>query len=313
MKSDSRYIENFLEMMVAERSIAKNTLASYKHDMHDLLSFCQFCGKSVIALDYHDLIAFISKLAQKQLSPKSLARKISAIRQLYGFLASESIIKDNPALNLEIPKQPRSLPKPLHLEQLNKLLDAANANKTPEGLRDLAMLEMLYSTGMRISELISLKLSSIQKNSAKSEGLLAVMIKGKGGKERMVVINPQTITVLNNYLEVREFFTRGLENDFLFPSVTQKGQPASLTRQRCFQALKQLAINAGVDQDIVSPHKIRHSFASHLLANGANLRIVQEFLGHSDISSTQIYTQVLTENATKLVLEHHPLANKKAI
>lgn len=313
MKSDLRYIENFLEMMVAERSIARNTLSSYKHDMRDLLVFCHLYNKSVIKLQYNDLVAFVSQLAVKQLSPKSLARKISAVRQLYGFLASENLIKANPALNLEIPKQPRSLPKALHLEQVHKLITAACADKTPEGLRNLTMLEILYSTGMRISELISLRLSSIQKNSAQSAGLLAVMIKGKGGKERMVVMNPQAIAVLNSYLQVREVFTRGLDNDFLFPSVSKKGQPTSITRQRCFQTLKQLAIAAGVAPDIVSPHKIRHSFASHLLANGANLRIVQEFLGHSDIASTQIYTKVLTENASKLVMNHHPLANKKNI
>jgi integrase/recombinase XerD len=310
MPANLRHIESFLEMLAAERSVSRNTIIAYQQDMLELFNYAKNEQKDLLCFNYFDLENYINSLGERHLAPKSLARKVSSLRQFYGFLLSEDYIKENPALNLELPKQPQNLPKALPQSEIEKLLLYAGQDKSREGIRNLALIELLYSTGMRISELILLKLSSLRDHAHENQGMYTLLIKGKGGKERLVILHFTAINALNSYLQVRDEFIKGQQCDYLFPSFSKSGEITHITRQRCFQLIKEIALQAGLSPDIISPHKIRHSFATHLLSNGANLRQVQELLGHADISSTQIYTKIANQQANDLVLNHHPLARK---
>lgn len=309
-KTDCIYVENFLEMISVEKSAAKNTIYSYKFDLDDLLSFLSNAKISLQDVLQSDLARYIEKLGEKKLSSRTLARKISAIKHFFKFLCIDKIRKDNPSLYLEMPKQDKLLPKALSRQDVEAMLSSIDISKNPDKIRDKCMLEILYSSGMRVSELIQLRYSNIQKNVIKSESHAAIVIKGKGSKERIIILNQSAIHSLNEYLKVRMKFLRGVQSDFLFPSFGKSGKITHMSRQRFHQIIKQVAISAKIDPALVSPHKIRHSFASHLLQNGADLRMVQELLGHADISSTQIYTKVLSEQAKNLVLDTHPLSTK---
>jgi integrase/recombinase XerD len=306
--TDFLILENFLEMIAAERSLAKNTILSYKNDLENFLQFSAQNNLSISNISLKDINNYITQHTNAILKPTSISRKISAIRQFFKFLLSENIRKDNPALDIDLPKKEINLPKSLSKEQIDKLLHQAFLDNSFEGIRFYAVLEILYSTGMRISELVGLKYSFLFKYVSKDENMLAFVINGKGNKERIVILNNTAMKALNQYLEVREYFLKGQESDFLFPSFNNKGKVTHITRQRFFQLLKQLAIQSNLDPTIISPHKIRHSFASALLQNGANLRVVQELLGHQDISSTQIYTKVIDEQKRELIFTKHPLA-----
>lgn len=311
--SDVFLVENFLEMLSAERSASANTLSSYKTDLLELLKFATNSNLNIEHCSDTDLNKYASYLSStKNYKSSTLSRKISALRSFFTFLVSDGIRADNPALGLELPKKERNLPKALSYEDILKLLNRSSPSDSPEKLRDNAILHLLYSSGMRVSELTNLKMSSIERGNVSNDDSMVINIKGKGNKERLVVINDSALIALRKYLSVRFKLLKGHKNDYLFPSHKKKGEVTNISRQRVHQIFKQLANEVGIDPDLLSPHKIRHSFATHILQNGADLRVVQELLGHSDISSTQIYTKVANEQAQKLVLEKHPLAQKSS-
>lgn len=304
------HLEHFLEMMAAERYASKNTLESYQRD---LFSFLVYTNQKKIELNQVSFDFLNSYLRSMEASNTTIARRVSSLRQFFAFLNSEGIIPHNPALKLEFPKKPKLLPKALSQVEMDALFKVLDSNDD-EGIRLTAMLEVLYSTGMRITELVSLKMQSLQISShiqGKHVGEY-LLIKGKGGKERIVLLSKPAIDALEGYLKIRSnFIGKKQTSEWLFPSPNQQQQIAHLTRQRFGQLLKDLAIKANLDPKKVSPHKIRHSFATHMLSNGANLRVIQELLGHSDISSTQIYTKILPEDAQNLVIKKHPLSKQK--
>lgn len=300
-------IERFLEMLSAERLASINTLISYKNDLNHFIDYLLQCNLPISNLSEQSLNDYISSLSQRDLASRSIARKVSTLRQFFAFLVEESVIMHNPSLEVESPKQGLFLPKALTQAQLLKLLEVAHKDTSFEGMRNVAILEILYATGMRISELIQLKLSSIQTNLSSAPDFCVIIIKGKGNKERVALLNKSALSAIRNYLPLREGWLKKRKSDYLFPSFTKDGKGTHITRQRFFQIIKRLAVQAGVDIKLVSPHKIRHSFASHLLENGADLRVVQDLLGHADISSTQIYTKILNNKKKEVVFKYHPL------
>ncbi|MBB4009261.1 site-specific tyrosine recombinase XerD [Allorhizobium taibaishanense] len=311
-------IEAFLEMMSAERGAAGNTLVSYERDLDDLYTFLTERKVSVMSVSSEDLSAYLTNLGQRGFEPSSQARRLSALRQFYKFLYAEGLREDDPTAILDTPKKGRPLPKTLSIADVDKMLALAQAEAALEGaerlqrLRRLALLELLYATGMRVSELVSLPANVLAQ-----EGRFLV-IRGKGNKERLVPLSRSAISAMRAYAEAKERAqelaaadkqkTKAAAIGFLFPAASREGH---LPRQVFARELKDLAIRAGLDGDAVSPHVLRHAFASHLLENGADLRVVQELLGHSDISTTQIYTHVLEERLQILVETHHPLAKHR--
>jgi|APCry1669189034_1035192.scaffolds.fasta_scaffold03116_2 integrase/recombinase XerD len=302
------YIEYFFEMLIAERGATENTILSYKKDIKDLFDYLALNHIELEKVTSSVVKDFIVELSKKNLGAKTIGRKISALRQFFSFLVSDGIFKENPTLNIIMPKRPESVPKALSKNMLSHLIETASNDVTKEGLRDYAMLEILYSTGMRISELVALEMKSLEGFSSDSE-INLLIVKGKGQKERAVILNQKACKALKNYLNIRgKFLSIGTKVNWVFPSISKNKKILHISRQRFGQILKEIAIKSNIDPSIISPHKIRHSFATHMLDNGANLRIVQELLGHSDISSTQIYTKVSDSKAKKLLLDKHPLS-----
>ncbi len=302
------YIEYFFEMLIAERGATENTILSYKKDIKDLFDYLALNHIELEKVTSSVVKDFIVELSKKNLGAKTIGRKISALRQFFSFLVSDGIFKENPTLNIIMPKRPESVPKALSKNMLSHLIETASNDVTKEGLRDYAMLEILYSTGMRISELVALEMKSLEGFSSDSE-INLLIVKGKGQKERAVILNQKACKALKNYLNIRgKFLSIGTKVNWVFPSISKNKKILHISRQRFGQILKDIAIKSNIDPSIISPHKIRHSFATHMLDNGANLRIVQELLGHSDISSTQIYTKVSDSKAKKLLLDKHPLS-----
>ena len=308
MATDEQLISQFLEMIAAERGAADNTLQAYRRDLDDFLRYLATRNQTLPVVTPADISAYLRTISESGLAPASRARRLSAIRQLFKFLASEGLIAEDPAHGLAGPKKARSLPKTLSVAEVDRLIETARARIEPakgrdrvRALRLYALIEMLYATGMRVSELVTLPRAVL----AGDGRVLA--IKGKGGRERLVPLNQAARAALERYLNVG--FDDGvapmLPTKWLFAS---RGVEGHLTRQRLGQELKELAAEAGLDPERVSPHVLRHAFASHLLDRGADLRSVQQLLGHADISTTQIYTHVLEERLKKLVFEHHPLA-----
>lgn len=298
-------------MLVAERGASVHTVAAYRRD---LIAFCTTKPQAEQA-STEDIRAHLQRLFNDNKSPRTVQRSLSAIRQYFAFLYSEDIRKDNPAIAVESPKRGRSLPKMLSVEEVDSLLHTAQLHESPEGLRMLAMLELLYASGLRVSELVTLKRSQLQQ--AQDAGYL--LIRGKGGKERIVPLNQPAMRALLAYLQVRDTLLYSARDEgWLFPAGRNRHKPADaehervthLTRQAFGQLLKALARASGLDPKRVSPHVLRHSFATHLLHRGADLRVVQQLLGHADISTTELYTHVLEERLKELVLEHHPLADE---
>ena len=295
-------------MLAAERGAADNTLQAYRRDLDDFLRFLATRNQALPVVIPADISAYLRAISEGGLAPASRARRLSAIRQLFKFLATEGLIAEDPAHGLAGPKKARALPKTLSVAEVDRLIETARARIEPargrdrvRALRLYALIEMLYATGMRVSELVTLPRTVL----AGDGRVLA--IKGKGGRERLVPLNQAARAALERYLNVG--FDDGvapmLPTKWLFAS---RGAEGHLTRQRLGQELKELAAEAGLDPERVSPHVLRHAFASHLLDRGADLRSVQQLLGHADISTTQIYTHVLEERLKKLVFEHHPLA-----
>jgi integrase/recombinase XerD len=302
------HVEAFLEMMSAERGAAANTLASYERDLDDLCDFLSGRKTSLDAAERGDLSAYLSDLAKRGFQPTSQARRLSSMRQFYKFLYAEGLRGDDPTAILDSPKKARPLPKFLSVEQVGRLLRLAEEEAALDGpgrllrLRTLALIELLYATGMRVSELVALPARVLTQ-----EGRFLV-VRGKGNKERLVPLSKAAVAALARYGDLMTEERGDREaSPFLFPAASKEG---FLPRQVFARELKDLAVRAGLPAASVSPHVLRHAFASHLLQNGADLRVVQELLGHSDISTTQIYTHVLDERLQELVQTHHPLAKK---
>ena len=308
MATDEQLISQFLEMIAAERGAADNTLQAYRRDLDDFLHHLATRNQALPVVVPADISAYLRAISESGLAPASRARRLSAIRQLFKFLASEQLIAEDPAHGLAGPKKARALPKTLSVAEVDRLIETARARIGPakgrdrvRALRLYALIEMLYATGMRVSELVTLPRTVL----AGDGRVLA--IKGKGGRERLVPLNQAARAALERYLNVgfEDGVAPMLPTKWMFAS---RGAEGHLTRQRLGQELKELATEAGFDPERVSPHVLRHAFASHLLDRGADLRSVQQLLGHADISTTQIYTHVLEERLKKLVFEHHPLA-----
>jgi integrase/recombinase XerD len=302
-------IEAFLDMMSAERGASRNTLSAYARDLTDFAGTLARDGLAVAKAGRDDVRGYLAGLAAAGLAGSSQARKLSALRQFYGFLYAEGFRSDDPTTALDAPKRGRPLPKVLSREDVDRLTDAAKrrAEKKDEGGRLLCILEMLYASGLRISELITLPLAAV----GNSDGML--LVRGKGGKERLAPLGGEARCALADYLKVRERFlpdgaARKAAERYLFPS---RGIERHLTRRRCHQLLKELAVEAGIDPDKLSPHVLRHAFATHLLEGGADLRSVQTMLGHADIATTQIYTHVAQGRLKATMEAAHPLAKRK--
>jgi integrase/recombinase XerD len=304
-------IDAFLEMLVAERGAAKNTIEAYRRDLAHFVNFIGQPPGSSTTLDKvtsHQINDYLIHLSQEGRKAATQSRHLSALRQFYQFLVSENWSTNNPTTTIDTPKNQRALPKILTEDEVAHLLDIASKQTEPEGIRLYALLETLYASGLRVSELISLPFSSIHSNKP------YLLIKGKGGKERLVPLSQPALEALQQYMAIRlKFLTKaGPKGErWLFPSSSKEGH---LTRQRFGQLLKELAIAANLSPDKLSPHVIRHAFATHLLRHGADLLAIQKLLGHADLSTTQIYTHVMTDHLQKLVTDHHPLAqsSKKA-
>ena len=301
----------FLDMLAAERGARPNTLAAYRKDLEDFGDFAANCGGGISGAGSDDIRAYLGELSRRGLQPSSVARKLSAIRQLYRFLYAEGHRADDPAAILEGPKRGRTLPKVLTVADVDRLIvTARNYAETAKGAerqraaRLYCLLELLYATGLRVSELVALPASAARKDQR------MLMVRGKGGKERIVPLNEAARQAMAAHIallkEARHPEARAPESKWLFPSF---GEAGHLTRQHFARDLKALALACGFRPEAVSPHVLRHAFASHLLQNGADLRIVQTLLGHSDISTTQIYTHILEDRLKSMVRDLHPLAD----
>ncbi len=299
----SRQVESFLEMMAAERGAARNTLDSYRRDLADLAAFLAARGADIAAADSAALRAYLKRLADAGFAAGTAARRLSSLRQFYRFLVAEGLRADDPAAVLDAPRRRRPLPKILAEGDVDRLLAAARARDDPEGRRLSALLEILYAAGLRVSELVRLPWPLLRHEER------FLVVRGKGDRERLVPLGEPARAALAAYLEVRpHFLGRRKASRWLFPS---RGAEGHLTRQRFGQLLKEQAALAGLPAAKVSPHVLRHAFATHLLADGADLRAVQQMLGHADITTTQIYTHVL-EDRLKATVRRHPLARKAA-
>ncbi len=302
-------VESFLEMMSAERGAATNTLQSYERDLEDARSFLNGRGVRLTEATADDLRAYLGHLARQGFAASSQARRLSALRQFFKFLYGEGLRSDDPTGILDAPKKGRALPKTLSVDDVTRLIARAETEANePDGnpllkRRMHLLVELLYATGMRVSELVSLPASVLAQTGR------FLVVKGKGNKERLVPLSRAAVAAMEAY---RTALAAEADNDpsagdFLFPAASKEGH---LPRQVFARDLKALAGRAGIRAATLSPHVLRHAFASHLLQNGADLRAVQELLGHSDISTTQIYTHVLEERLHELVQTHHPLAKQ---
>ena len=305
--SNETLIELFLDMIAAERGASVNTLDAYRRDLADFSADLSRAGQTITVADSDALRTHLGRLDKRGLAATSVARRLSAIRQLYRFLYSEGHRSDDPAAVIEGPKRGRSLPKVLSVKQVDNLLaqarEGVKTDAKSERLRAArlkCLLEVLYATGLRVSELVSLPEAAARRDQR------MLVIRGKGGRERLVPLNDQAKRTMTDYLALRTEAKLD-KSKWLFPSFGESGH---LSRQHFARELKALAAAAGLKAAQVSPHVLRHAFASHLLQNGADLRVVQTLLGHADISTTQIYTHVLEERLKSLVRDLHPLAEK---
>ena len=294
----SKHVESFLEMLAAERGAAANTLDAYRRDLDDFAEFLAGLGVSVHQADVAALRGYLGDLKRRAMAPRTAARRLSALRQFHKFLFAEDIRDDDPTLVLDSPRLGQPLPKYLSEAEVERLIAVARAKEGVAGLRAAALLELLYAAGLRVSELVELPLSAVARDKP------VLIVHGKGGKERMVPLGDPARQAIQAWRAVRE----PQSSKWLFPG---DGDSGHFTRSGFAKMLDDLAIAAEIDVTRISPHVLRHSFASHLLAHGADLRSVQQMLGHADIASTQIYTHVLDEKMKQLVNLHHPLAKKK--
>jgi integrase/recombinase XerD len=290
-------------MLAAERGAAPLTLAAYRGDLATLGSFLARRGTAIEDADAAALHAYLTAAATARLAPRSLARRLSAIRQFYRFLVADGTRADDPTSGLDAPRLGRPLPKILSEAELSALINAAAARPDEDRVRLCCIVELLYATGLRVSELVGLPFVAAQRDPR------FLLVRGKGGNERIVPLSDPARHALAAYLLHRQrYLKEGQASRWLFPS---RGAAGHLTRQRCGQLLKELALAGGLDPARLSPHVLRHAFASHLLDHGADLRSVQQMLGHADIATTQIYTHVQGERLRRLVETTHPLARRK--
>jgi integrase/recombinase XerD len=303
----SRWIAPFLEALGAERGAAANTLAAYRRDLEHFTGWLRGAGADPESAGRAEIEGYLAVLEGAGLSPATRARRLSAIRQFYRFALSEGWRADDPAARIDGPRPARKLPGTLSVAEVDRLLDAALTRPGAKAgrARLTCLVELLYATGMRVSELVSLPAASARGNPR------MLLVTGKGGRDRMVPLSEPAREALAAWLVIRDAAeverrrAGGRPSPWLFPS---RGKLGHLTRIGFYYALKTLAVSAGLDPTRISPHTLRHAFATHLLANGADLRAIQQLLGHVDISTTEIYTHVLDERLKALVLESHPLA-----
>jgi integrase/recombinase XerD len=307
--SDSLLIELFLDMIAAERGGAENTLAAYARDLADFSAALGARRRSIADATTDDVRSYLDGLSSRGFAPSSAARRLSAIRQLFRFLYAEGRRRDDPSAVIQGPKRARALPNVLSIADVDRLLGSARSEMDREGRSALArlraarlwcLLELLYATGLRVSELVTLPLSAATQNAQ------MLMVRGKGSKERLVPLNESAKNAMRDYLKLLAARGREQKTKWLFPSFGRSGH---ITRQHVARDLKALAATAGLPAREMSPHALRHAFATHLLHNGADLRVVQTLLGHADISTTQIYTHVLDDRLKSLVRDLHPLAD----
>jgi integrase/recombinase XerD len=311
--SDAKLIALFLDMLAAEQGAGSNTLDAYRRDLTDFAEFLTRAGQSFAGAETQTLRDYLTDLDTRGFKSSSVARRLSAMRHLFRFLLNERIRRDDPAAILSGPKRGRGLPKVLSIADVDRMLtrakeltetDASPAHRL-RALRLHCLLEVLYATGLRVSELVSLPQSAARRD------IRMIVVRGKGNKERLVPLNEASRQAMADYLAAMEVMKpekkKAAPSKWLFPSFGESGH---LTRQHFARDLKELAAASGLPPRLVSPHVLRHAFASHLLHNGADLRIVQTLLGHADISTTQIYTHVVEERLKSLVRDLHPLAEK---
>lgn len=303
---DSALIESFLEMMSAERGAALNTVEAYRRDLDDTAEILAARGARLFDAGVEDIRAAMSDLSKRDFAVASQARHLSSLRQFYRFLYAEGHRADDPTAIIDGPKRQRPLPKTLEIDAVSKMLDLAEDDAKAEAetasaaKRLHAMVETLYATGLRVSELVALPVTAARADRE------YVLLKGKGGKERIVPLSGKSKTALAKWITARNLDPAQEASPWLFPAKSETGH---LARQVFARDLKSLGARSGISPALLSPHVMRHAFASHLLQNGADLRVVQELLGHADISTTQIYTHVLSEKLQRLVEDHHPLAD----
>jgi len=291
-------------MIAVERGASRNTLEAYARDLRDFAAHAARAGHTPEEAATESIRDYMAGLGAAGLSPRTAARRLSTLRQFFGFLVAEEMRRDDPTATIESPRSGRALPKILSEAEVEAMLATCTRDETPKGLRRTALMELLYATGLRVSELVGLPLGGLSRDRT------VVTVKGKGGRERIVPLNNAAQEALARWLLVREkFLPAGKTSPFLFPEA--KSRDGHLSRTGFAAMLKTLAAESGIDPKRVSPHVLRHAFASHLLAHDADLRSVQQMLGHADISTTQIYTHVLDDRLKWLVGAHHPLARKK--
>lgn len=319
----NKYLMLFLNSILTTEGLSKNTLDAYKRDIIKLEEY--FKNKDILYLEEKDLESYINYLSAS-FSPRTVDRNISSIKHFYDFLQLEKIIKHNPSTLIEHKKQKLHLPNFLTEEEIDKLLNKAKEDDSNHGIQFYCMLELLYATGMRVSELVSIenieKDFNLKNNSYKIQNNIRII--GKGNKERIVPITENAIDILEKYLKLRDTLLNGTYSKYLFTTkvifsknkttkIKYKKTDNHITRQVFARHLKDLAISIGINPEKISPHIIRHSIATHLLKNGVDIRIIQQILGHADISTTQIYTHINNNIAKKTIENYHPLAKVKNI
>jgi len=301
------WIETYLEAMQAERDASDNTVLAYARDLREFESFLDKSKRTFKTASRSDVEAYIVALEYRGMAASTRARRLSAARQLFRFAFEEGWRTDDPSAQIKGPRKKRHLPDTLSIDEVDRMLEAAmqTGRHKSDRLRNTCLMQMLYATGMRVSELVSLPVAAVRGNPE------MIFIKGKGGKERMVPLSPSAKMATAVYLQDRDKreeqaqASGKAQSKYLFPS---NGKLGHLTRIRFYTLVKEIALNAGVPPDTVTPHTLRHAFATHLLAGGADLRVIQMLLGHADVATTEIYTHVLDEKLKSLVLDHHPMA-----
>ncbi len=298
------WTEAFLEMMSVDRAAARNTLTAYARDLADAAAFLDGRARDLASASAEDLEAYFTALSARGLSAATASRRRAAVRQFYRFVLGEGWRADDPSSRIEAPRRGRILPKVISREEIDRLIAASAARDGAQGVRLVCIVELAYASGLRISELTSLTLAALAQDPA------YLIVKGKGGKERLVPLNGAARGAVKAYLEVRQgFLPKGDKaNPWLFPS---RGKTGRLTPRRFAQLLNEAARDASIDPVRVSPHVLRHAFATHLLEGGADLRVVQTLLGHADIGTTQIYTHVASDRLREVIQTRHPLAKDR--
>jgi integrase/recombinase XerD len=303
----ARWVQVFLEAQAAEMDAAQNTLLSYARDLKRFADWLGAHGRQFADASHTDVEDYLIDCEAEGLAKSTRARRLSAIKQLYRFAFDEGWRPDNPAIQIKGPGRAQRLPKTLSIQEVDRLLDAARASPK-ETLRNTCLMELLYATGMRVTELVSLPVSAVRGDPR------MLLVRGKGGKERLVPLSPPARLALASYLAERDAAEEIARKEgkppsrFLFPS---HGKAGHLTRHRFFGLIKEFALRGGVSPSKVTPHRLRHAFATHLLEGGADLRAIQTMLGHADVATTEIYTHVVDARLKDLVMQHHPLAKPR--